>query len=185
MPDLDMFMRWASREMKMFCCWREAATLTASGAGEGEGWDDGLSFAKQIRHFPANRGLWSGSRSRPQSWNKKIDRTGQFAGGEPLQMLERSSSWWTLEWCCSRSRERKLWLQTPQVRLDSPPEVEMIIIFSVKFVWRGRRGWQFSTGDSCGDLILKENEMMTPTLSYHDTTPASLPNTKCTGKTGI
>ena len=70
----------------------------------------------------------------------KIDTTGQFAGGEPLQMLERSSSWWTLEWCCSRSRERKLWLQTPQVRLDSPPEVEMIIIFSVKFVWRGRRG---------------------------------------------
>ena len=71
MPDLDMFMRWASREMKMFCCWREAATLTASGAGEGEGWDDGLSFAKQIKHFPANRGLWSGSRSRPQSWNNK------------------------------------------------------------------------------------------------------------------
>ena len=38
----------------------------------------------------------------------------------PLQMLDKSSIWWTLEWCCSSSTEMKFLLQTPHVNPASP-----------------------------------------------------------------
>ena len=45
-------------------------------AGLGTEW----SLAKHIRHFPANRGLWSGSRSRPHSKHNKLNPAG-WGGG--------------------------------------------------------------------------------------------------------
>ena len=77
--------------MKRFCCWCwNVARLTASEAAGREAGDAGeageagveaglgteLSLAKHMRHFPANRGLWSGSRSRPHSKHNKLNPTG-------------------------------------------------------------------------------------------------------------
>ena len=55
-----------------------------------------LSLAKQMRHFPANRGLWSGSRSRPHSKHDKVqfwvlgggERTTFTDAGEILYLMD-------------------------------------------------------------------------------------------------
>ena len=134
MPDLERVIRWASLDMKRFCCWcwkvarlaaSEAAAIETGEAGEAgveAGLGTELSFAKQMRHFPANRGLWSGSRSRPHSKHNKLSPGGGWweEGRRPLQMLERSSIWCTREWCWSNSMVMNVLLQTPQVSPVSP-----------------------------------------------------------------
>ena len=87
-------------------------------------------FAKQMRHFPPNKGLWLGSKSLPHS----------------LQMLDKSSTWWTLEWWRSSSIVRKVLLQTPHVN----PGAAVDVAVSPRKYKIGSRDDNFML---CGDIL--------------------------------
>ena len=96
-------------------------------------------LAKQMRHFPPNKGLWLGSKSLPHS----------------LQMLDKSSTWWTLEWWRSSSIVRKVLLQTPHVNPAAAVDVAV-----------SPRKYKIGMTILCcvvisrGELILYQNELI-------------------------
>ena len=72
-PDLERLMIWARRESRRLCwCWKVAMAkeleVGVSGSwAAGGGTASSFVFAKQIKHLPANRGLWLDSKSLPHS----------------------------------------------------------------------------------------------------------------------
>lgn len=65
----------------------------------------------------------------------------------PRQMLDKSSIWWTLEWCCNSSTEMKFLLQTPHVNPDSP----MISVIG-NFVTKSWAGMTILHGGHPGEI---------------------------------
>lgn len=175
MPDLalERLMIWARRESRRLCwCWKVAIARELEEGLSGWGAEAGateslLVLAKQIKHLPANSGLWLVSKSLPHSeiyqlfdailcayassdlcrcWtNLPSDGPSSDAAAAP----QRWSS------CCKRRTWIRLLLWFPLLGILSP-----------------RAGWARMTilhgKASRGDLISDKNEMIplltTPTL---------------------
>ena len=83
-----------------------------------------VSFSKTDQAFAGKQGIVIGFQVPATFWNWPIVRC-DFEWFcillfWPRQMLDKSSIWWTLEWCCSSSTDMKFLLQTPHVNPGSP-----------------------------------------------------------------
>ena len=156
-PDLVRLISWASLDSIMLCCWMlsraGAAWLTVLMGWLGSGDVDAGSelLAKQIKHLPANRGLWFGSRSLPQSGTLLMTVTVKnlihtFADfGQIFNLM--NSGMMLKQFNC------KKWFVANSTR---EARVSCNIMLKTELSW----GWQFYGEVSCGDSIWKLNEVI-------------------------